>query len=404
MITKFKIFEEYRLKTEMDLPKDVLEIAELFDNNNKEIFLVGGSIRDFFQNKKPKDYDLTTNATPDETMQILKKYKTDLQGAKFGVVRVFTENFPEGIEIAAFRKDISKSRIGNEPKVEVGKNITINDDVIRRDFSINSLFYNIKTHEIIDLVGGIDDIKNNIIRAVGDPAKRFDEDRLRILRCMRFSARNKAKIDTLTEEAILKDNRLRGISTTEDVSQERINEEFNKMILSCKPNKTDNFIFYLELLKKFNLFEQMFPNININLDFNLLKNIKFEYPIIIYSILFIKNDLNTLLKKLHELKFSNIYISTIKFLITFYNNFGKDEEVFKLYNMFYTTFIEDDLIRCFCECMSLDKSWAEYFIDYTSKKIETKGEDLIGQGFKGSDIAKEKERLEVIRFKDFFKK
>jgi tRNA nucleotidyltransferase/poly(A) polymerase len=102
-----KTYEQFTQKqNNMKIPNDILEIAEKFYNANKEIYLVGGCVRDFLLNKNPKDFDLVTNALPNEIKNILKDYRTDLQGEHFGVVRVFTEETPLGIEIATFRKDI----------------------------------------------------------------------------------------------------------------------------------------------------------------------------------------------------------------------------------------------------------------------------------------------------------
>jgi poly(A) polymerase len=112
-----------------------------------------------------------------------------------------------GHEIATFRKDISGGRDvkGDDEKVEIGKHITIKDDVLRRDLTINALFYDIKKKEIVDLVGGVEDIKTGTIRMVGKPEDRFREDRLRILRCLRFAARVNGVIDIETSEAIKRD-------------------------------------------------------------------------------------------------------------------------------------------------------------------------------------------------------
>ena len=250
----------------MKLPEDIIQIAKLFKLSNKELFLVGGSIRDHLQNKTPHDYDLVTNALLEETKQILKGWNvSDEQGVNFGVVRVYTETEPLGYEIATFRKDISKGRDtkGSDQKVEIGHNVTIKDDVLRRDLSINSLFYDIEKDKIVDLVGGIDDIKNNVIRCVGNPKDRFNEDRLRILRAFRFCARIDGYIDELTASAIKNDNRLRGIGPKDDVSQERILQEWNK---TRENSEKDLNIMqkYVDLLYDFDMFEQMFPNTKIS--------------------------------------------------------------------------------------------------------------------------------------------
>ena len=270
------------IKVNIPLPKDIRMIARLFHNAGKDLFVVGGSIRDFLQGKIPHDYDIVTNAQPEETKKILKGWHvSDEQGKNFGVLRIFTKAEPLGYEIAVYRKDITKGRDvkGDDKKVEIGKHITIEDDVKRRDLTINSIFYDINKKEIVDLVGGIEDIKNGIIRAVGVPSERFNEDRLRILRCLRFAARIDGYIDTLTSNAIKNDNRLREIGPKDDVSQERIIQEFEKVFEHAEK---DPAILqrYVKLLTEYNMWEQMFPGLNIN------KNIEINYvskPIIFLS-------------------------------------------------------------------------------------------------------------------------
>ena len=176
---------ETRINREIPLPDDVIQFAQLFSDAGKEMYVVGGAIRDFLQGNKPKDFDIVTNASPEESKNILSsKFRvSDEQGKNFAVIRVFTKDEPEGYEIASFRKDIAGGRDtkGDDQKVEIGEHITIEDDVKRRDLTINSLFYDINKKEIVDLVGGIDDIETGNIRAVGNPEERFKEDRLRIL-------------------------------------------------------------------------------------------------------------------------------------------------------------------------------------------------------------------------------
>jgi len=181
---KYKHTEKV-IQQEISIPKDVVEIAKAFHKAGKDLFVVGGVVRDFLQHKTPHDFDLVTNALPEETKKILKDWNvSDEQGANFGVLRIYTDDEPAGHEIATYRKDISKGRDnkGDDEKVEIGNHIKIEDDVLRRDLTINALFYDINNKEIVDLVGGIEDIKNNIIRTVGVPSERFGEDRLKLLK------------------------------------------------------------------------------------------------------------------------------------------------------------------------------------------------------------------------------
>jgi tRNA nucleotidyltransferase/poly(A) polymerase len=182
-------------------------------------------VRDFLTGDKPKDFDLATDALPDEVLEIVDgKYRTNLQGRAFGVVVVFTDEVPEGMEIATFRNDLY-GELGEtrNPDVEF---TTIDSDVLRRDISINGLFYDLDKKEIIDLVGGINDIKNKIIRMIGNPDIRIKEDPLRIMRIMRFAYRYGFEIEQNTKNSIRKNKHLLKI-----ISKERIWEEMKKSFL-----------------------------------------------------------------------------------------------------------------------------------------------------------------------------
>lgn len=169
---------------DFNLPQDILQIKDVFQKNNFKIYVVGGAVRDLLLNKEPKDFDLATNAVPDKVEEIMNKagFKTLPTGKAFGVINVFTKD--NEYEIATFRSDETK---GRKPEVKIGA--SIESDAARRDLRINALYYDIDTREIIDLVGGLDDLKNGTIQTVGNPQERFEEDPLRILRFFRFFCR-----------------------------------------------------------------------------------------------------------------------------------------------------------------------------------------------------------------------
>lgn len=170
------------------IPQSIKDLHELFKKADKKLYLVGGSVRDFLTGDVPKDFDLATDAHPDEVLNIVDGYRTNLQGRAFGVVVVYTKDQPGGIEIATFREDNYDSKLGKTRNPDV-KYTTIEQDVLRRDIRINGLFYDLDKREIIDLVGGIDDIKNRVIGMIGDPDLRIKEDPLRILRAIRMACR-----------------------------------------------------------------------------------------------------------------------------------------------------------------------------------------------------------------------
>lgn len=204
------------------IPNSIKSLYNLFKENKKELFLVGGSVRDFLIGVYPKDFDLATDATPDEVIVICKDFKTNSVGKSFGVVIVYTDDQPEGMEIATFREDVYGDKLGKTRNSDI-KFSTIDKDVLRRDISINGLFYDLEKQEIIDLVGGIDDINNKIIRFIGDPELRIKEDPLRIMRVARFSFKYNFSIEENTKLAIKKNNNLLNI-----ITKERIWEEIKK--------------------------------------------------------------------------------------------------------------------------------------------------------------------------------
>jgi len=398
MITKYFdfLFENKRIKMKLDLPQDIYDIKKEYDKNGKKLYVVGGCVRDFVQKLQPHDIDLVTDALPEESINFLKdKFKvSNEQGKSFGVIRVYTESEPLGYEIATFRRDLSKGRDtkGEGQKVEMGKHITIEDDVNRRDFKMNALFYDIDNEEVIDLVGGLDDIENNRVSAVGEPEKRFEEDRLRLLRLIRFSIRNLSEIDKKTSDAVIRDHRLRNISEIDDVSQERIYDEFKKSVDWCQAH--DNYkslTYYFELLKKYSLFEEMFPDVKIDID-----NIKSFNLSIIFALLFRDNNTLDLSNKLRDFKIPNNISDKILFLIDLKNNIENIEKIPELNKKRKQINIENSVIKEYLDYFSLDKKYINCFLKYNPI---IKGEELLSQGIKGIEIGKEIRKREIAEFK-----
>ncbi len=394
MITKFKIFENLLMR--IDLPDDIYQIKKEFDKAGKKLYVCGGAVRDFLIGIKPHDIDLVTDALPEESKKILKnKFNvSDEQGKNFGVLRIFTETEPAGYELATFRKDISKGRDtkGDDTKVEIGKHITIEDDVNRRDLTQNALFYDIDKEEIVDLVGGIQDIEKNIISAVGEASERFIEDRLRILRVFRFASRNLSKISEATIGAIKKDKRLRNISKIDDVSQERIVEEFVKAVKwSAEHNNIVSLNYYFELLEQYDMFEEMFPNLKINTSgintFNLS---------IIFSLLFRNNDINELRNKLRKYKFPNDIANTACFLLRlrdYIHDLNKIPTLYKEKNRFH---VNNKTIEDFAELYNFNDNYLKAFLKFNPK---INSDEIIKLGFKHYEISAEIKRKEIEEFK-----
>jgi len=384
------ISESKIIKMEMDIPSDIIKIADAFINANKDIFIVGGAIRDFLQGKSPKDYDLVTNALPEESKRILNGFNvSDEQGKNFGVLRVYTKEEPLGYELASYRKDISKGRDtkGDDEKVELGHHITIEDDCMRRDLTINALFYDIKKGEIVDICGGVDDIKNGVIRAVGDPKQRFLEDRLRILRVFRFAARVGGKIDNGTSDAIKSDNRLYGIGTKDDVAQERIWEEFVKAFNQCK-----DFTYYLNLLSEYDMWGEIFPNSNINRKFIDNHNL-----VITLANLFKLENTNALERKM--VQNWKIEIPTARKSIFLINLLYLDiDKWIDLYKSKIRCNIDNETILEWFRVNNIKERIFNSFIDY---KPSVSADHLKSQGWKeGAELGKEIRRLEMEKIKE----
>jgi len=385
-IMKYGGFLESR-SGEMPLPQDVIDIADAYIAAGKEIYVVGGAVRDFRKGVEPKDYDLVTNALPEESKKILKGFRvSDEQGKNFGVIRVYTDSEPEGYEIASFRRDIAKGRDtkGDEQKVEMGPDVTIEDDVMRRDLTMNALFYDIAKKEIVDLVGGMEDISKNRVKAVGDASQRFLEDRLRVMRVFRFAARTGGIIEDKTADAIRKDNRLRGVGPTDDVSQERIWEEIVKAWKQAK-----DFGQYLEFFSEFDMWEQVFPGVKVSDPVESA-----DFAVVIASLLR-GNPSDYLDKKLvQDFRIDTSLAKKIVFLVSL-NDFDADK-VLDYWRKRQSSGISDETIL---EWLTKTASEREDLVRFVGWKPSVNSEDVMARGFKGKALGEEIKRLEVENFK-----
>lgn len=188
--------------------------------NGYEAYLVGGCVRDLFMGKFPKDWDITTNARPEEVKQAFYGYKYFETGLKHGTITVIVEETP--LEITTYRVDGDYS--DNRHPDNICFSQSLQEDLSRRDFTMNALAYDIDG-QVIDFYQGRSDISAGIIRCVGDPEKRFSEDALRILRALRFSSVLGFKIERATAAAIHDTKHL-----LENISAERICEELTKIL------------------------------------------------------------------------------------------------------------------------------------------------------------------------------
>ena len=202
----------------IDLPKNVENIIERLKEHGFEGFAVGGCVRDSLLKKTPTDWDITTDARPEDMKKIFKK--TFDTGIAHGTVTVLMDGV--GYELTTYRIDGNYSDGRHPDSVSFSKNLS--EDLCRRDFTVNAMAYSNKKG-IVDLFDGRKDLQNGIIRAVGDAKKRFDEDALRMLRAVRFAAQLGFKIDDDTFAAIKEKAKL-----LSKVSKERIFVELNKSL------------------------------------------------------------------------------------------------------------------------------------------------------------------------------
>ena len=218
---------------------EVKKIILALNKDGFTAYLAGGCVRDALLHRPPKDFDIATSAKPEEILQLFPN--SNIQGKAFGVVVVSCSKGQ--VEIATFRKD-GPYKDGRHP--EYVEFLSDKEDSLRRDFTINALFYDLKTDKVIDYVNGIEDLQKKIIKTVGEPEKRFQEDHLRILRAIRFSVQLNFKIDTVTKETLfkMKDRLL-------EISRERIYEECVKILKTGEFQKAAFAFKELGLLRQF---------------------------------------------------------------------------------------------------------------------------------------------------------
>ena len=204
----------------MELTSGAKIIIKALKDHGFEGYAVGGFVRNILLGIPVLDVDVTTSATPDQVIEVFKDYKVYLTGLKHGTVTVSVDG--ENIEVTTYRIDGEYTDSRHPDTVKFVSDIK--GDLLRRDFTVNAMAFD--GENLIDLYGGQDDLKNKIIRAVGEPSKRFQEDALRILRALRFSSVLDFEIDKATADAMLENKHL-----LKSVSIERVFSELNKILL-----------------------------------------------------------------------------------------------------------------------------------------------------------------------------
>ena len=235
-----------------ELIKEALEIINIIEDSGYEAYIVGGSLRDSLLGMQPKDIDIASSASPTEIKLIFNSYKTIDTGIDFGTVTLIYNDKP--VEITTFRSESVYLDSRRPDSVSFEKNV--DEDLKRRDFTINAMAYN-QSKKLVDLFSGEEDLNNKLIRCVGSPDERFSEDALRMLRAVRFACVLNFDIEKNTFEAI-KYN----ASRIEHISKERIQAELNKILMSSKPSRG------IRLLLDSKLLDYVLPEISRLSGFN----------------------------------------------------------------------------------------------------------------------------------------
>lgn len=397
---------------EIFIPKEVSFLIDTIYENGYEAFMVGGCVRDSILNLTPNDYDITTSATPQEIMNIFKDYKIIDTGIKHGTVSIILNN--NIYEITTYRIEGEYENNRRPKNVEFTSNIE--EDLKRRDFTINAMAYN-EQFGIVDKFNGLEDLQKRIIKTVGNPDERFEEDGLRMIRAIRFSSKLGFSIEENTLNSIYKNAYI-----IKNISIERINDEFTKTLVSNNPQniillyKTKilenlgihcnlNGYYYKELEKDINILKSCDNNLLdrlIMLEYlisnkilkyidkhekyeyycenikkvNIINNLRYSNKVINYC-----NDIMEYMIKDIE-KIDNIVIKR------YLNNIGYEKlnKVFKLkliYNVFLDNKNKAEFFRkCIIKLNEIENSKECYKIS----DLDINGKILKDLGYKGKDI------------------
>lgn len=231
-----------------DVPIEVRRVADTLENNGFEAYIVGGCTRDLILGKKPKDWDLTTNAHPTDIQRLFPDHYANNDFGTIGIKTESNDNSLQIIEITPYRTESGYSDFRRPDEVVFG--VTLEEDLKRRDFTVNALAYNPSKNQLVDLFHGLKDIKAKRLVAVGNAEERFTEDALRMMRAVRLASELDFMIESQTMTSIQKHSeRLSLIST------ERITAEFLRIIKSQTPMQG------IVLMEKLGLLKQFLPEL-----------------------------------------------------------------------------------------------------------------------------------------------
>lgn len=375
----------------LQIPKDVEYIINKIYDNGHEAFIVGGCVRDSIIGLKPNDYDITTSAKPNEIMNIFKNEKIIETGIKHGTVTLIKNGIE--YEITTYRIDGEYNDNRRPDFVEFTNDI--NKDLQRRDFTINAIAYNHRIG-IVDTFDGIGDICKKIIKTVGKADERFNEDGLRIIRAVRFSCKLGFDIEKDTLTSIYKN-----INLIKNVSIERIQNEFNKILLSDSPEN-------LYILYQAGMFDVLnFNSVKINKnELKYIKKSKKDLIIRLSIFTYIIGDIEESKNILNIFRYSNKIKKQCSIILdNLDNKIIADKVCIKLYlnkigkeNLSYLLYIKKILKK-----ESINEDYDEIYemindIEqnkecYSLDKLAIDGSDLRALGYAGKDIGQKLDYL-----------
>lgn len=352
-----------------NIPQELKILSKKFFENNYKLYIVGGAVRSFLLDKEIKDYDLITDAKPDEIKKILSGHKILTHAEEYGVLIVVLEN--DTYEIATLRRD-GTYKNNRHPDFVVFTD-SLEKDLSRRDFTINTLVYDIINDKILDPLNSNKDLANKIIRTVGNPNDRFKEDGLRILRALRFAIQLNFDLTPITIQSCIQNRRL-----LSNISGERKRDELCKMLsnISC----TDN-------LNYLNLALYLILDGSFCTDFSYLVRQDLEVSI---ASLFMKRDIEQTKQDLYDLRFPKKFIFNVLNLIKFTNKCSyKSKTIIKnLINQIGDISLARKVLilqgECPCKVDEIISTNDPIFL----KDLEINGNDLIKLGYQKNEIGK----------------
>ena len=358
----------------LKIPQNIEKIIKILEDNNFEAYVVGGAVRDTLLGFVPQDYDITTSCPPETVVKLFEK--TIPTGIKHGTVTVIIDSIPT--EVTTYR--IDGLYLDNRSPDSVSFTANLEDDLSRRDFTVNSLAFN-KNKGLVDIFGGQDDIKNKTIKTVGNPQKRFSEDALRILRAIRFACTLDFNIENNTyNSAVNLSNNLKHISG------ERIYTELTKSILGKNCEVLEDFInkgglnalniTYSSNLKKINYLS---PNLPLRI-FSFLNHTDADYEYLSHRLHF-SNKIKDYLDRCFYIKnnLKNYNKSHIKSILGY-----TESDIFADYLEYKSVILNENTEQL----MSILKEIKTNNEPYKISMLNIDGKDLESLGFSGEEVGK----------------